>query len=302
MKFQVVHSTVYQYSEAVPVCHNELHLRPRENFRQSCLHHRLSVEPAPSRFEHRRDYFGNHVTFFAIQEPHDRLKIVSESLVEVRPPQSIDPARTPAWEEIRDHFALGQPPWWLEARQYVLQSQYVPLGPDLVGYASASFPLGRPWLEGVLDLTRRIFKEFVYDPRATTISTPVAEVLRIRRGVCQDFAHLQIACLRSLGLPARYVSGYLMTVPPPGMPRLIGSDASHAWVSAFCPEIGWIDIDPTNNQMPSLHHITLGWGRDYFDVSPVKGVITGGGQHRVRVSVDVTPLEPVAEESGAEVA
>jgi transglutaminase-like putative cysteine protease len=295
MKYQVVHSTEYQYTEAVPVCHNELHLRPREHPRQICLSSNLTVDPLPSRMAWRRDYFGNPATLFTIQEPHERLTIVSESIVDVSPPLPVSPASTPPWEEIRDRFALGQPPWWLEARQFVLASPYVPLGGELFEYATPSFPLGRPWLEGVLDLTRRIYQEFVYDPRATTISTPVLEVLKMRRGVCQDFAHLQIACLRSLGLPARYVSGYLLTLPPPGMPRLVGADASHAWVSVFCPEIGWVDIDPTNNQIPTLHHITLGWGRDYSDVSPVKGVITGGGSHAVRVSVDVTPLEPLPE-------
>ena len=291
MKYQVVHTPTYQYSEAVPVCHNQLHLRPRDFARQVCLNHHLAVHPKPQRLDTRRDYFGNWTTFFTIQTPHDRLVIVGESIVDVSHPKPIAAADTPAWEEVRDRFALGQPPWWLEARQYVLPSPHTPLGCDLVAYASPSFPIGRPWLEGVLDLTGRIFHEFVYDPRATTISTPILDVLRIRRGVCQDFAHLQIACLRSLGLPARYVSGYLMTIPPPGEPKLVGCDASHAWVSVYCPGIGWVDVDPTNNQIPSLHHITLGYGRDYSDVSPVKGVITGGGQHQVQVAVDVTPLE-----------
>jgi transglutaminase-like putative cysteine protease len=301
MKYQVVHNTIYQYSAAVPVCHNELHLKPREHPHQVCLRNRISLEPVPTRVENREDYFGNPATFFTIQEPHEQLRISAESVVNVSAPKPIDPKSTPPWEEIRDHFALGQPPWWLEARQYVLASPYVPLGPELAAYGLLSFPSGRPWLQGAIDLTRRIHKEFVYDPRATTISTPVLEVLRIRRGVCQDFAHLQIACLRSIGLPARYVSGYLLTLPPAGMPRLIGCDASHAWCSVFCPEIGWVDVDPTNNQIPSLHHITLSWGRDYYDVCPVKGVISAGGEHRVRVSVDVTPMEPLPASDSAEV-
>jgi transglutaminase-like putative cysteine protease len=167
----------------------------------------------------------------------------------------------------------------------------VPLEGDLRAYAQPSFPSGRPWLAGVLDLTQRIHRDFQYDSAATTVNTPVADVLKVRRGVCQDFAHLQIACLRSVGLPARYVSGYLLTVPPAGQPRLVGADASHAWLAAFCPEVGWIDFDPTNNQIPSTRYITLAWGRDYSDVCPIKGVLVGGGQHRMRVAVDVVPLE-----------
>jgi transglutaminase-like putative cysteine protease len=192
---------------------------------------------------------------------------------------------------VRDRFALGQPPWWLEARQFVYESPHVPITKALADYAAPSFSPGRPWLAAVLDLTARVFSQFQYDPTATTVNTPVAQVLQNRRGVCQDFAHLQIGCLRSLGLPARYVSGYLLTAPPAGQQRLVGADASHAWLSAFCPELGWIDFDPTNNQIPTTKHITLAWGRDYSDVCPIKGVLVGGGQHRMRVAVDVVPVE-----------
>jgi transglutaminase-like putative cysteine protease len=156
--------------------------------------------------------------------------------------------------------------------------------------AEPSFTPGRPWLEAVLDLTKRIYTEFKYDPAATNVNTALDTVLRIKRGVCQDFAHLQIGCLRSMGLPARYVSGYLLTAPPPGQPKLVGSDASHAWTAAFSPEAGWIDFDPTNNIIPGIGHVTLAWGRDYGDVCPIKGVLVGGGQHRMRVAVDVAPL------------
>jgi transglutaminase-like putative cysteine protease len=211
--------------------------------------------------------------------------------VQVVAPEIPDPKSTPPWEDVRDRFALGQPPWWLEARQFGYPSPHVPIADELRNYAQPSFPAGRPWLVGVLQLTERIFKEFQYDPAATTVNTPVATVFKNRRGVCQDFAHLEIACLRSLGLPARYVSGYLLTAPPPGQPRLVGADASHAWLSAFCPEVGWIDFDPTNNQIPTTKHITLAWGRDYSDVCPIKGVLIGGGQHRMRVAVDVVPAD-----------
>ena len=291
MKYKITHTTIYNYTEAVPICHNEVHLTPRDHKRQTCLAHRLRIRPEPARIDTRIDSFGNHAGWFSIQEGHDRLAVTAHSQVQIAEPEVPAPGGTPPWEEIRDRFALGQPPWWLEARQFVYASPHVPLTEALRAYAQPSFPAGQPWLAGLLDLTRRINAEFQYDPAATTINTPVATVLRQRRGVCQDFAHLQIACLRSLGLPARYVSGYLLTTPPPGQPRLVGADASHAWVSAFCPEVGWIDFDPTNNQIPSTRHVTLAWGRDYSDVCPIKGVLVGGGQHRMRVAVDVVPLE-----------
>lgn len=291
MKYKVTHTTIYNYSEQVPICHNEVHLTPRDHRRQTCLSHRLRIRPEPARIDTRVDYFGNYAGSFSIQEEHGRLSVTAHSQVEVAAPEIPDPATTPAWEEVRDRFALGQPPWWLEARQFVYASSYVPILDELRTYAQPSFSPGRPWLASVLDLTKRIFTEFKYDPTATTINTPVAQVFKQRRGVCQDFAHLQIACLRSLGLPARYVSGYLLTSPPAGQPRLVGADASHAWVSAFCPEVGWVDFDPTNNQIPTTKHIILAWGRDYSDVCPIKGVLVGGGQHRMRVAVDVLPVE-----------
>ena len=291
MNYKVSHTTVFNYSEAVPICHNEVHLTPRDHRRQTCLSHRLRVRPQPVRLETRLDFFGNHTGSFSIQEGHERLSVTAISKVQVSPPEIPAPHSTPVWEEVRDRFALGQPPWWLDARQFVFDSPHVTTTDDLREFAAPSFPLGRPWLVGVLDLTARIFRDFKYDPQATTINTPLATVLHDRRGVCQDFAHLQIAALRALGLPARYVSGYLLTSPPPGQTRLVGADASHAWLSAFCPEVGWIDFDPTNNQIPTTKHITLAWGRDYSDVCPIKGVLIGGGQHRMRVSVDVSPAE-----------
>ncbi len=183
----------------------------------------------------------------------------------------------------------------LEAYQFAFDSPHVPTSPDLADYAAVSFSPGRPWLEALLDLTRRIHTEFKYDQTATNVSTPLERSAAMRRGVCQDFAHLQIGCLRSLGLAARYVSGYLVTAPPPGQPRLVGADASHAWLSAFSPEHGWIDVDPTNDMIPSPKHITLAWGRDYSDVCPIKGVFIGGGHHGMNVSVDVMPLAADAD-------
>jgi len=198
---------------------------------------------------------------------------------------------SPPWEAVRERVAADTTTPGLEARDFVLPSAFVPPDDAVWDYARASFPPGRPLLEAVRDLTRRIHQEFRYDPGFTTIVTPLAEVLAHRRGVCQDFAHLQIACLRSLGLPARYVSGYLETLPPPGKAKLQGADASHAWVSVYDPEQGWTDFDPTNDQLVGEQHITTAWGRDYGDVTPLKGIIFGGGEHTLEVAVDVERLE-----------
>jgi transglutaminase-like putative cysteine protease len=290
MKYKVSHTTIYDYTEAVPVCHNEIRLWPRDHRRQTCLSHRLRIRPEPVNTDHRSDYFGNHAGQFAIEQPHNRLTVTAISQVQVMPPEVPAPSSTPPWEDIRDRFAIGQPPWWLEARQFVLDSPYVQANAALRHLAEPSFTPGRPWLEALLDLTKRIHAEFKYDAAATNVNTSLDTVLRIKRGVCQDFAHLEIGCLRSMGLPARYVSGYLLTAPPPGQQKLVGSDASHAWIAAFSPEAGWIDFDPTNNVIPGIGHVTLAWGRDYGDVCPIKGVLVGGGHHRMRVAVDVVPL------------
>jgi len=237
------------------------------------------------------DYFGNATLFFTIQEPHPKLSVTAQNLVEVTPPILTPPDQTIAWELAAANVSQNLSTEGLDAYQYVFNSCYIKVGTPLLEYSRPSFPPGKPLLECVLDLTRRINQEFQYDPQATTIATPLAEVLTHRRGVCQDFAHLEIGCLRALGLPARYVSGYLLTQPPKGQERLVGADASHAWLSVFCPGVGWIDVDPTNNQITQEKHITIAWGRDYEDVSPIKGIILGGGRHSVRVAVDVIPVE-----------
>ncbi|HEY2148381.1 MAG TPA: transglutaminase family protein [Pirellulales bacterium] len=289
MDYKIVHTTEYSYTESVPICHNELHLTPRETPHQRRLVSRLAIVPTPRLIESRLDYFGNDATFFAIDEGHDRLTVTASSRVRVSsPPQP--PTNQASWESIRERLAADRTPANLDAVQFTLGSPHIETSPALAEYAAASFVVGRPWLEALLDLTRRIHAEFQYDQTATTVSTPLAEVLNLRRGVCQDFAHLEIGCLRSLGLPARYVSGYVVTSPPPGQPRLIGTDASHAWLAAYSLDDGWIDVDPTNDQIPSTKHIMLAWGRDYSDVAPIKGVVIGGGQHAMKVSVDVAPL------------
>jgi transglutaminase-like putative cysteine protease len=279
--YQVVHTTRYAYSEAVSVSHHVARVRPRGFPGQECLQHDLQIEPAPAVVRTHQDYFGNTVTFFIVERAHAELSVRATSTVKVqgrRPPAS----STPPWEQARDFDALP-----LDAIECLFDSASISVNDAITGYAHPSFPPGRPLLEAVSDLVGRIHADFTFDPEATTVATPLREVLALRRGVCQDFARLGIACLRSQGLAARYVSGYLETLPPPGEPRLAGVDASHAWLAVYCPGHGWIDVDPTNNLFPSTRHVTLAWGRDYADVSPVRGVILGGGQHSLQVSVDV---------------
>lgn len=285
MIYQVRHTTTYAYTGTVSICHNRVVLRPRDSAQQACIAHELTVSPVPAVRSQYLDCFGNTVAFFAIQEPHRVLTVTATSTVEVTavPP----PDHTPAWDAVRDALRQERSAAVLDAYQYLFESPQIPYSARLRRYALASFPPGRPLLDAVCDLTNRIYNDFAYDPRATSVSTPLRHVLRMRRGVCQDFAHVQIGCLRALGLAARYVSGYLVTTPPPGQPRLVGADASHAWVSVYCPGYGWLDTDPTNNLLPADRHITVAWGRDYSDVSPIKGVFLGGGQHTMQVAVDV---------------
>lgn len=290
IQYAISHTTRYDYEDQVSLCQNVAHLKPRDWPRQWCERSILTISPEPAVLEDRVDFFGNPVTYFTVQEPHRELKVTIAHRITVRPERSPEAPLTPPWESIRDRLKVDRSPAWLEAYQFAFDSRYAAARAEYATYASQSFAPNRPILEAALDLTRRIHAEFVYDPRATTIATPVKEVFATRRGVCQDFAHFQIASLRSLGLAARYVSGYLSTLPPPGKPRLVGVDATHAWVSLFCGDAGWVDLDPTNDQIPAERHVLLAWGRDYYDVSPVKGVILGGGHHTVSVSVDVRPL------------
>jgi transglutaminase-like putative cysteine protease len=287
MTYRVMHTTTYFYSKLVSLCHNLAHLTPRQDARQTCRHSKLEVTPTPTLVRERLDHFGNRMTYFTVEEPHDRLTVRATSAVDVAPAAPPDPAATPPWESVRQLLEQDRSPEALDACPFVFDSPYVKAGPELAHYAAPSFPPGRPVLEAALDLMRRIHREFHYDATATTITTPLQEVLELRSGVCQDFAHLEIGCLRSLGLAARYVSGYLRTQPPPGQPHLVGADASHAWLSVYCPGHGWVDLDPTNDLVPSEKHIILAWGRDYDDVSPMKGVNLGGGRHSVTVGVDV---------------
>ena len=286
MQYEIVHTTDYDYSESVSVSHHVARLSPRTLPHQECLHHELHIEPSPAVTTTHLDYFGNAMTFFAMQGAYRRLTVFAQSQVAVSARSVPRPSDTPPWEAALDRTAFP-----LEAIECVFDSTPIRASAELAVYAHPSFPAGRPLLEAVTDLTRRIHEDFTFDPKATTVATPLTEVFKSRRGVCQDFAQLEIACLRSLGLAAHYVSGYLETVPPPGTPRLLGADASHAWLAVYCPENGWIDVDPTNNLLPSGTHVTLALGRDYSDVSPIRGVILGGGDHSLRVNVDVIRLE-----------
>jgi transglutaminase-like putative cysteine protease len=285
--YDIRHKTTFTYEDVVSVSQHVLHLAPRAHPRQQCFDMALRVEPKPAVDASGQDYFGNPVRYLTVQEPHEQLVVDARSRVEVR--------------AVEEPLSLGESePWegvWrrlhednvLPACEFVFESPYV-LGSDEVqDYARQSFLPGRPILEAAMDLSSRIFREFEYRGGASDVSTPVSEVFAMRRGVCQDFAHLEIACLRSLGLAARYVSGYLLTRPPEGKERLVGADASHAWLAIWAGEQGWVDFDPTNNLLPGIEHITIAWGRDYGDVSPINGFIVGGGAHQVNVAVDVAP-------------
>ena len=287
MIYEITHVTDYYYSSNVSLCHNLAHLTARDCPWQTCLTHELQISSPLAVSINRTDYFGNLVTFFTVQEPHRRLEITAINRVEVHPRASPEPAATPPWEAVAQAVGTGQGAEALDACQFMCDSHYVKRAPALRDYAAPSFSPGRPLLEAVVDLTRRIFTEFRFDSTARNFDTPLTELLEVRSGVCQDFSHFQIGCLRTLGLAARYVSGYLLTTSPGSQSRLLGADMSHAWVAIFCPGVGWIDLDPTNNLLCRDEHITLAWGRDYDDVSPLKGVILGGGRHSIRVGVDV---------------
>jgi transglutaminase-like putative cysteine protease len=248
----------------------------------------LQIDPPPSDLRERIDSFGNRVSHFAIQQPHKKLRVTAISEVSVTPyPKLLAAANQVSWETMQKRLATERSPQMLEAIPFLFDSPLVQRDPVLADYARSSFSAGRPLGDAVADLMLRIYQDFKYDPGFTTIATPLSEVMASRRGVCQDFAHLGVACLRSMGLAARYISGYIETLPPPGQTRLVGADASHAWFSVFAAEAGWLDLDPTNNQIPAEQHITVAWGRDFSDVSPLRGVALGGGRHKVSVSVDV---------------
>lgn len=289
MKYRVRHVTTYRYEEPVDLGSHMLHLSPRDLPHQSVLDSRIVSSPEPGRSSAHADHFGNAVTWLFMDRPHDRFVVTLDATVDVLFPAPPDAERSLPWEQVaaaaRDGGRLG----W-QAAEFIYDSPMLPAEPGAGGYAAASFPPGRPVLAGLLDLNSRIRRDFAFRSGVTTISTPVARVLAQRAGVCQDFSHLMIAGLRALGLPARYVSGYLRTKPPPGVAARRGADQSHAWVGAWLgPGQGWVDLDPTNDLVVRDEHVVLAWGRDYGDISPVRGMILGGGRHTVSVGVDLDP-------------
>ena len=286
MQYQITHTTRYNHTEPVPVCYNYVHLAPRSLPFQNCADHDVLISPAPAERVKQSDYFNNQVEYFSIHEPHLGLTVTAKSTVSVSPRPPLDTSAVPSWESIAAKIRID----YLQDCQFIFDSPHIRRSAQFADYGRQSFVPGRSIIDAALDLTHRIFKDFKFDNKATTVSTPVEEVFVKRMGVCQDFAHLQITCLRSLGLAARYVSGYLRTIPPPGKPRLVGADASHAWISLFCGPLGWVDFDPTNDALPGTDYVILAWGRDYSDVCPIQGVFTGGGKHTMTVSVDVLPL------------
>jgi len=290
MRYTVFHETKYLYNTNVTLSQQMLHMKPRNFALQQCEWYGLTISPNPNEHIERTDYFGNHSNYVAVFSPHKTLTVTSSSTVNLKPRQTLSELQhSQSWETVK-HLLNTQQAQHMEAIAYLFTSTNVTCRPELAAYAAPSFYANRPLIDAVYDLTQRVFKEFEFDDTATDVSTPLDEVLEGKRGVCQDFAHLMIGCLRSLGLACRYVSGYILTLPPKGKPRLIGADASHAWISVYCPIYGWIDFDPTNNCLVQNQHITVGWGRDFSDVSPMHGMVLGGGKQRLKVSVTVTPI------------
>ena len=292
MNYNVVHETIYRYESPVVLSQQLMHLTPRVLDFQTLDEHRIAIDPAPAETSSRHDYFGNPVTQVTLAAPHAVLTVRAESKVAVS--ERARPSRGGRWEDVRERLRSAAGAGQLEPMQFLYESPHVECFRDLSAYAEPSFAADRDAVDAALDLTRRIHADFTFDPKATSVSTPLREVLAKRRGVCQDYAHFMIGCLRTLGIAARYVSGYILTSPPPGKARLVGADASHAWVSVWCGNSGgsaggWIDLDPTNNCLVGDEHITLAWGRDFSDVTPMRGVILGGGEQKLDVRVTVAP-------------
>jgi transglutaminase-like putative cysteine protease len=297
--YRIEHHTRYAYESPVATSQHVAWLEPRPMPDQVNRNWTLAIEPAPKRLVRRRDYFGNVVHLFELLRPHLELSVVSRGVVEVhRPEVALPLSDSPPWEAARAQLSHPAHDATRLAAEFVFDSPQVAPDPDVAAFARSCFPAGRSVLDGAVALMHRIHDEFTFDPDATTPTTPVSKVLAERRGVCQDFAHFQIACLRAMGLAARYVSGYLLTDPPPGLPRLIGADASHAWLSVFCPLNGWVDLDPTNDVRVGERHIVVAWGRDYSDVTPLRGVLLGGNEHQLHVGVNVVPIDEELPRSG----
>lgn len=302
MLLHVIHETRYAYSPAVETAQHLAHLKPRTTPTQRLVSHALTVSPEPAQRSESPDVYGNARAFFALGSTHDELVVTAESVVETSTPLlSPAAARELPWEEVRERFRYTKNARFDAAAEFVFPSHYVPRHDDFAAYARPSFAPGRPVFDAAMDLALRMHADFRYDSGSTDISTPAIEALAQRHGVCQDFAHIMIACFRTLGLPARYISGYLLTQPPPGRPRLLGADASHAWVAVYIPGADgpgdWAEFDPTNGRQPGEDYVALAIGRDYSDVSPMRGVLHGGARHTLDVRVTVQPLEELRPEA-----
>jgi len=293
MDYLVRHRTTYRYVQDVSHSWHLAHLKPRSTPHQTVHDSNISLSLAPATRVGREDYFHNPCEWFSIDQAHTRLEVVAQSSVSVEPPPQRPSRESLPWEKVRTLLENAEEEDSRDAVQFMFDSPLIAFGEDVVAYGAMSFPPGRPILAGAMELMNRIHKDFRYDTTVTDVTTPVDRVFEIRAGVCQDLAHAAIAALRAIGLPARYVSGYLMTRPPPGRARLLGADASHAWFSIWAPPFGWVDLDPTNDLVVSESHVTAAWGRDYSDVAPVSGIILGGHDHVVDVGVDVIPEEKI---------
>jgi transglutaminase-like putative cysteine protease len=287
MKYQVIHETLYEYQSPASLCHNLICQGPGKNPFQENLSFECEITPEPHYQATREDFFENHWIYFSIQQPHQELSVRVTSIVDLQPPHwlTVDPKNTPPWEEVAA---------WLrstdaknDTRQFYLESDIVRFVPGIREFALQSFQAGRPILEAMIDLNQRINTDFTFTPGFTDISTPIEEVFKHKKGVCQDLSHFALACLRSLGLAAYYVSGYIETIPPPGKPKLVGADASHAWVALYIPQLGWVEFDPTNNLLVANQHIRAAIGRDFSDIVPLKGIVYSGGGQQMKVRVDV---------------
>ncbi|MFD0988502.1 transglutaminase N-terminal domain-containing protein [Mariniflexile jejuense] len=294
MKFQVSHTTRYNYESGVTFCHNIATLKPKTMVGQTLEAYELEISPTPSEITERLDFFGNTVTRFSIQKHHTELKVTAKSKI-VRD-YSLQPdieksvsGKTITLDDAIKTLKINTPET-IDVKQFILESIFIArISDDIKTYAEKSFKPNRSVFEAAYELMQRIYTEFEFDSEFSTISTPIHDVFKEKKGVCQDFAQLGIACVRAMGLPARYVSGYIETLPPPGKEKLVGTDASHAWFSVYIPTFGWVDFDPTNNQIPKNQHITVSWGRDYYDVPPLKGVIYSTGKNNMEVAVDIRP-------------
>lgn len=295
MELHIVHETRYRYTPAVENAHHMVYLKPASSRAQTLLHHTLRVNPAPAQVADAVDVYGNARSYFSLQAAHEHLSVVAESVVSTTAASPLlEAGASTPWERVRDRFRYRAGAGYDSASEFLFASPYIPRDDAFIDFAKPSFAPGCPLPEAAHALMRSIHAQMTYESESTEVNTPTLEALKQGKGVCQDFAHIMVACCRAMGLPARYVSGYMLTHPPPGQARLLGCDASHAWASVYCPDRGqWLDFDPTNDRAPGEDYVTLATGRDFLDVSPMRGVIRGGARHTLEVAVTVEPVQAV---------